>query len=147
MGNEMFNDEQLAYLKDQAKAADLAAARSEAELFLSVGHEWDGPTCIRALEIITALLAATPEPAPNVCEKCGYVGPVIEHPHCNYLAGRIGDWPPEPAPALPDEVREAAEMLNLTIRMRETKHSCADRACSNVALGALNLLAAPGGRS
>ena len=31
MGNEMFNDEQLAYLKDQAKAADLAAARRRAE--------------------------------------------------------------------------------------------------------------------
>lgn len=41
-----------------------------------------------------------------------------------------------------DEVREAAEMLRLTVGMREAKHACNDRACSNVALGALNLLAA-----
>lgn len=39
-------------------------------------------------------------------------------------------------------VREAAEMLRLTLGMRDVKHACDDRACSNVALAALNLLAA-----
>ena len=46
------------------------------------------------------------------------------------------------APSPSDAVREAAEMLRLTLGMRNVKHACDDRACSNVALAALNLLAA-----
>ena len=56
----------------------------------------------------------------------------------------LDDWErsrPAPPPAS-DEVREAAEMLRLTLGMRDVKHACYDRACSNVALAALNLLAA-----
>ena len=48
----------------------------------------------------------------------------------------------ETAPPDGAEVREAVEMLRLTLGMRDVKHACDDRACSNVALAALNLLAA-----
>ena len=74
----------------------MSAARKAAEAFIAVGHVWDGPTCIRAVEIITSLLA----------EQAEAGGELISCPACNMVVGRTDA--PAPSPAR-DEVREAAE--------------------------------------
>ena len=48
-----------------------SAARKAAEAFIAVGHVWDGPTCIRAVEIITSLLAEQPEAGADPVRRFG----------------------------------------------------------------------------
>ena len=49
----------------------MSAARKAAEAFIAVGHVWDGPTCIRAVEIITSLLAEQPEAGADPVRRFG----------------------------------------------------------------------------
>ena len=48
-----------------------SAARKAAEAFVTSGHVWDGPTCIRAVEIITSLLAEQPEAGADPVRRFG----------------------------------------------------------------------------
>ena len=102
-----------------------SAARKAAEAFVTSGHVWDGPTCIRAVEIITALLAeqeagyAMPDAVRAARDKARAVidregGPMTPWglDMCAVLDS-LDDWEregPAPSPAR-DEVREAAEAL------------------------------------
>ena len=101
-----------------------SAARKAAEAFVTSGHVWDGPTCIRAVEIITALLAeqeagyAMPDAVRAARDKARAVidregGPMTPWglDMCAVLDS-LDDWEregPAPSPAR-DEVREAAEI-------------------------------------
>ncbi len=49
----------------------MSDARKAAEAFIAVGHVWDGPTCIRAVEIITSLLAEQPEAGADPVRRFG----------------------------------------------------------------------------
>ncbi len=111
-----------------------------------LGYYATGPT---DAPVQTQCRCWTPEPAAaTTCTLCDYGIELRESglhsvtPNVFILCAKVLKRAPEPAPALSDEVREAVEMLRLTLSMRDAKRACDDRACSNVALGALNLLAA-----
>ena len=77
-----------------------SAARKAAEAFIAVGHVWDGPTCIRAVEIITSLLAEQPEAGAKEDDIL-----IVDHGHRAFVT--CGEeHAPAPSPAR-DEVREA----------------------------------------
>ena len=78
----------------------MSAARKAAEAFIAVGHVWDGPTCIRAVEIITSLLAEQPEAGAKEDDIL-----IVDHGHRAFVT--CGEeHAPAPSPAR-DEVREA----------------------------------------
>ena len=80
----------------------MSAARKAAEAFIAVGHVWDGPTCSRAVEIITSLLAEQPEAGAKEDDIL-----IVDHGHRAFVT--CGEeHAPAPSPAR-DEVREAAE--------------------------------------
>ena len=82
----------------------MSDARKAAEAFIAVGHVWDGPTCIRAVEIITSLLAEQPEAGvlhDDIWTACGCPNPN----DCEHV---FYEFAPASSPAR-DEVREAAE--------------------------------------
>ena len=135
----------------------MSAARKAAEAFIAVGHVWDGPTCIRAVEIITSLLAEQPEAgnampdavraardtARAAIDREG--GPMTPWglDMCAVLDS-LDDWEregPAPSPAR-DEVREAAEEMRTSLRMRESQSWCGRVACDEVRSKGWALLAA-----
>ena len=78
----------------------MSAARKAAEAFIAVGHVWDGPTCIRAVEIITSLLAEQTEAGAKEDDIL-----IVDHGHRAFVT--CGEeHAPAPSPAR-DEVREA----------------------------------------
>ena len=78
----------------------MSAARKAAEAFIAVGHVWDGPTCSRAVEIITSLLAEQPEAGAKEDDIL-----IVDHGHRAFVT--CGEeHAPAPSPAR-DEVREA----------------------------------------
>ena len=73
-------------------------ARKAAEAFIAVGHVWDGPTCIRAVEIITSLLAEQPEAGAKEDDIL-----IVDHGHRAFVT--CGEeHAPAPSPAR-DEVK------------------------------------------
>ena len=80
----------------------MSDARKAAEEFIAVGHVWDGPTCIRAVEIITSLIAEQTEAGAKEDDIL-----IVDHGHRAFVT--CGEeHAPAPSPAR-DEVREAAE--------------------------------------
>ena len=75
-----------------------SAARKAAEAFVTSGHVWDGPTCIRAVEIITALLAEQTEAGAKEDDIL-----IVDHGHRAFVT--CGEeHAPAPSPAR-DEVK------------------------------------------
>lgn len=133
---------------------------SNAEIADLLSEHWqeiDGLSAASDLvaEVLDRLRALKTCPA---CHGYGY----LDHVRCAHCEGTGDVERPQPAPLASrsmsaDEAEaygeilsesftpaplEEIKMLRLTLFMREAKAGCQDRACSNVALAALNLLAA-----